>query len=303
LKPGDEVVVPSFTFFATASMVFHSGGKPIFADIDPETFIIDPIDVNEKITKKTRAIAPVHLFGNAANMDALNDLAEDHDLILIGDSAQAHGTEYNGRDIGSYDAMNCYSFYPTKTLTTGEGGMVTTNDKDLHRIGCLLRSHGDDARYHHVVIGLNYRMTDIMAAIGLNQLSSLENYLKKRRKIGRKYYESISKIPGIQPQKTEAKVNHSYSYFSSVLDLDQLNCTRDEFIETLKAENIDSAVHYPIPLNKQPAITDRIDVEACPVSEDISERIFSLPMHPELTEEDVENVISGVHKVASYYLL
>ncbi|MGD2142600.1 MAG: DegT/DnrJ/EryC1/StrS family aminotransferase [Candidatus Bathyarchaeota archaeon] len=302
IEPGDEVIVPAFTFFATASMVIMSGGKPVFADIDPETFIIDPKDVKEKITDKTKIVVPVHLFGNAADMDALGDIAEDNSIHIVSDAAQAHGTEYDGRDVGSFETLNCYSFYPTKTLTTGEGGIVTTNDKELYELGCLLRSHGDDARYHHVIVGLNYRMTDIMGAIGLNQLAMLDHYLERRRNLGEKYRKRISKIAGITPQRIQDKVNHSYSYFSSVLDLDKFRCTRDQFLETLKAENIDCAVHYPIPLNRQPAISNLMEPDACPVSEDISERIFSLPMHPELTDDDLNNVITGLEKVVSHYL-
>jgi dTDP-4-amino-4,6-dideoxygalactose transaminase len=301
LKPGDQILVPSFTFFATASMAIHSRVKPIFVDIDPQTFLIDPEDVKEKITKKARAVVPVHLFGNATNMDALNDIAEDHNLAIVSDAAQAHGTEYDGKDVGSFETINCYSFYPTKTLTTGEGGIVTTNDEDLYRIGCLLRSHGDDSRYHHIVVGLNYRMTDIAAAIGLNQVAEMGSFLEKRRTIGKKYREGISKIDGLIPQKVEKKVKHSYSYFSMILDLDRFKCDRDEFLESLKAEHIDCAVHYPIPLNKQPAITDLFSPEACPVSEDISKRIFSIPMHTELTSDNVKNVLNGLEKVVSYY--
>ena len=301
LKPGDEVIAPSFTFFATVSTVIYADGKPVFADIDPDTFIIDPEDVKEKITPRTRAIAPVHLFGNAADMKALNDLAEDHGLLIINDSAQAHGTEVDGRDIGSYDTINCYSFYPTKSMTTGEGGIVTTNDPELHRLGCLIRSHGDDARYHHVMLGLNYRMTDIAAAIGLNQLDDLDEHLRERRRNGKRLREALSKIDGLRPQKITEGVNPSYSYFSLVMDPDRYRCTRDEFMEALEAENISCAVHYPIPLTKQPAITSLMKPQETPVSEAISERIFSLPMHPELTEEDLKNIVKGVEKVASHH--
>jgi dTDP-4-amino-4,6-dideoxygalactose transaminase len=301
LKPGDEVILPAFTFLATASTVIYSNGKPVFADIDPETFLIDAEDVKEKITRKTRAIAPVHLFGNVAKMDELNDLAEEHKLAIINDSAQAHGTTYRGRDIGSYDTINCYSFYPSKSMTTGEGGMVTTNDAELDRLGRLIRSHGDDGRYHHVMLGLNYRMTDIAAAIGLNQLSSLDQNLARRRRSGKILREGIEKIGGLQPQKTEKGVEHSYSYFSLTMDPDEFKCTRDEFLEALQAENIDCAVHYPTPLTKQPAILSLMKPEECPISEDVSKRIFSLPMHPELSDEDLKNILVGVEKVAEYY--
>lgn len=301
LKPGDEVIVPAFTFFATASTVIYANGKPVFADIDPETFLIDPEDVKEKVTKKTRAISPVHLFGNAADMDALYDLAEDHELTIVNDSAQAHGTEIDGMDIGSFETVNCYSFYPSKSMTTGEGGMVTTNDSEMYKLGCLIRSHGDDARYHHVVLGLNYRMTDIAATIGLNQLSYLDRYLARRRRCGKVLREGIEKIKGLLPQKIEQKVNHSYSYFSLVMDPNEYKCTRDEFMQALKAENIDCAVHYPIPLTKQPAITNIMKPEKCPASEEISNRILSLPMHPELSDEDLEKILAGVRKVATYF--
>ena len=301
LKPGDEVIVPAFTFFATASTIIYSQGKPVFSDVDPETFLIDPEDVKEKITGKTRAIVPVHLFGDAADMDALKDLAEDYKLLIVSDSAQSHGTEYGGRDIGSLDDLNCYSFYPTKSMTTGEGGMVTTNDEELHRLGCLIRNHGDDARYHHVILGLNYRMTDMAAVIGLNQLSNLDRYLERRRHCGKMLREGINKIKGLHPQKIQEGVNHSYSYFSLTMEPELFKCTRDEFLKALRAENIDCAVHYPIPLTKQPAITNLMKPEECPVSEEVSKRIFSLPMHPELTDLNLKKILEGVEKVATYY--
>ncbi len=301
IKPRDEVIVPAFTFFATASTVFLSNGRPIFADVDPETYLIDLEDVKKKITKKTKAIVPVHLFGNSVNMEALNDLAEDHRLTIVNDSAQAHGTEFNGKDLGSFDTLNCYSFYPSKSITTGEGGIVTTNDKRLYELGCLFRSHGDDARYHHVVLGLNYRMTDIAAVIGLNQLEELDKYLKRRRYCGKILREGVGNINGLFPQTIEKGVNHSYSYFSLVMDPEMFKCSRDEFMEALKAENIDCAVHYPIPLTKQPAITNLLKPDACPISEEISKRIFSLPMHPYLSEGNLKEILGGLEKVANYY--
>jgi perosamine synthetase len=302
LKPQDEVIVPAFTFFATASTVIHSGGIPVFSDIDPETFLIDPEDVKMKITGRTRAIAPVHLFGNAADMDTLSDFAEDHGLFIVSDSAQAHGTEYKGRDVGSFDALNCYSFYPTKSMTTGEGGMVTTNDEGLDGLGRLIRNHGDDSRYHHVLLGLNYRMTEICAVIGLNQLADLDRCLARRRQCGETLREGIGKIDGLTPQKVEEGVNHSYSYFSLVMDPEEFRCTRDRFLEALRAENIDCAVHYPAPLTKQPAITSLMKPQECPVSEEIAERIFSLPTHPGLSDEDLSNILAGVEKVAAHFL-
>ena len=301
LRPGDEVIAPAFTFIATVSTVFFSNAKPVFADIDPETYLIDPEDVKEKINSQTKAIAPVHLFGNAADMDALAEIAEDHKLLLINDCAQAHGTEYGGRDLGSWRHLNCYSFYPTKTMTTGEGGIVTTNDPELYRLGTLIRNHGDDGRYHHVMLGLNYRMTDIMAVIGLNQLENLDGYLRKRRYIGEKLRRGIEKIDCVSPQKITPKTNPSYSYFSATLDLEKLKCTRDEFLKALQAENIDCGVHYPTPLTRQPAILDLMKPDRCPVSEDVANRIFSLPMHPYLSDDDLDAILTGVKKVTTHY--
>lgn len=301
LKPGDEVIVPAFTFIATASMVVFALGKPVLVDIDRETLMIDPEDVKEKITSKTTAIAPVHLFGNAADMGALLEIAEDHHLYLVNDAAQAHGTRVDGRDVGAFDHLNCYSFYPSKSMTTGEGGMVTTNDPELCRVGRLIRDHGDDAKYHHVLLGFNYRLTDIMAAIGLNQLKSLDEFLEKRKRNAEVLKRGLRRISGLHPQKIGQGVEPSYSYFTVLMDLEEFKCSRDQFLKALQAENIGCAVHYPIPLNKQPALKPFCGDVHCPVSEDVSNRIFSLPMHPELSEKDLNKILEAVEKVSSHY--
>ncbi|OGD54087.1 hypothetical protein A3K81_06575 [Candidatus Bathyarchaeota archaeon RBG_13_60_20] len=299
--PGDEVIVPSFTFIATASMVHHSAARPVFADIDPDTYLIDPEDVAEKITPRTRAVVPVHLFGNAADLDGLRDLCEDHGLLMIHDAAQAHGTRYGGRDIGAHDDLGCYSFYPSKTITTGEGGMVTTNDEGLHRRGLLLRAHGDEGRYRHVLLGFNYRLTEVAAAIGISQLGRLDEFIRRRKACGMYLKKHVSRIEGLHPQEATPKADHSYSYFSLTLDPERLRCTRDQFTEALTAENIDCAVHYPAPLTQQPAMKGLYG-GWCPVSEDVSRRILSLPMHPALTDEDLKLIVAGVEKVAGYFL-
>jgi len=301
LKPGDEVIAPAFTFIATISTVHYSNAKPILADVEPDTYLLDPEDVKEKITKKTKAIAPVHLFGNACNMKALNEIAKDHNLNIVNDCAQAHGTEYNGQDLGSYETLNTYSFYPSKTLTMGEGGIVTTNDKQLYNKGCLLRSHGDDQRYHHIIYGLNYRPTDIASAIGINQLAKLDEYLEARRHAGKTLYKTISDIDAITPQKIQPNSTPSYSYFTTRLELEELKCTRDQFMEALQAENIDCAIHYPTALTQQPIVKDLYPPQNCPVSEDLSKRILSLPMHPFLTDKDLEYITKAVEKVVNHY--
>jgi len=302
LKPGDEVIAPAFTFIATISTVIFSNARPVLADVDPESFLLDPESVMENLTGKTKALAPVHLFGNSCDMKALSEIAEDHHLKIINDCAQSHGTEYDGRDLGSWPTVSCYSFYPTKTLTTGEGGMVTTNDPELNRLGSLIRSHGDDARYHHVLLGLNYRITDIMSVIGLNQLAQLDEFLEKRKSIAKEIAEGLKGVEVVHPQKITPKTKPSYSYFSVSLDLEKLRCTRDEFMRALQAENIDCGVHYPVPLNEQPVIKELLKPKPCPVSERLSRSILSLPMHPYLTSMDVEAVSRGVGKVASHYM-
>ena len=302
LKPGDEVIVPDFTFIATASTVIFAGGKPVFADIDGETLTIDVEDVKAKITPKTKAVAPVHLFGNGADMKALGEIAEEHSLFLVNDAAQAHGTRVDGKDVGAYDDLNCYSFYPSKTLTTSEGGLVTTNSKELYEKGLLFRNHGQQTRYLSTILGLNYRLTDIAAVIGLNQLKMFNEFLAKRKRNAKMLSEGLKRIEGLKPQKLGKGVDHSYSYYTVIMDLDQYKCTRDEYVDALKAENVDCMIYYPLPPSKQPALRKYGSKAKCPVAEDLSKRVFSVPVHPALSEEDVDKVVEALEKVSSHFL-
>jgi dTDP-4-amino-4,6-dideoxygalactose transaminase len=301
LKPGDEVIVPGFTFIATASTVIFARGKPVFADIDGETLTIDPEDVKEKISSKTKAVAPVHLFGNAADMKALSEIADEYDLYLVNDAAQAHGTKVNEKDVGVYDDLNCYSFYPSKTLTTSEGGMVTTNSKKLYEKGLLFRNHGQQTRYLSVTLGLNYRLTDIAAAIGLNQLKLYDEFLAKRKRNAKALAEGLRRNRGLKPQKPGKGVDHSYSYYTVIMDLEQYKCTRDEFVNALKAENIGCIIYYPIPLSKQPALKRYGRRVKCPVADDLSKKVFSIPVHPNLSNEDLEKIVEALEKVSSHF--
>jgi perosamine synthetase len=301
LKPGDEVIVPDFTFISTASTVVFARGKPVFADIDEETLTIDPEDVREKITSKTKAIAPVQLFGNAADMKPLGEIADEHGLYLVNDAAQAHGTTIDGKDVGSFDDLNCYSFYPTKTLTTGEGGLVTTNSKELYDKGKLFRNHGQQTSYLSVSLGLNYRMTDVAAVIGLNQLRLFDEFLAKRKRNAKALSEGLGRIRGLKPQKPGKGVGHSYSYYTIIMDIDQFKCSRDEFVNALKAENIECIVYYPIPLSKQPALKRFGSKTKCLVAEDVSKRVFSVPVHPSLSENDLAKVLKALEKVSSHF--
>jgi perosamine synthetase len=301
LEPGDEVIVPDFTFIATASTVVFAGGKPVFADIDAETLTLDPEDVKEKITSKTKVIAPVHLFGNAADMKALCEIAEETGLYLVNDAAQAHGTTIDRKDVGAFDDLNCYSFYPTKTLTTGEGGLVTTNSKELYDKGTMFRNHGQRTRYLSASLGLNYRMTEIAAVIGLNQLKLLDEFLAKRKWNAKALTEGLSRIRGLKPQKPRKGVDHSYSYYTVIMDLDQFKCSRDEFVNALKAENIECIVYYPVPLSKQPALKKFGSKVKCPVAEDIAKRVFSIPVHPNLSEKDLKKILKALEKASTHF--
>ena len=243
----------------------------------------------------------MHLFGNAADMKALGEIADEHGLYLVNDAAQAHGTKINGKDVGSYDDLNCYSFYPTKTLTTSEGGLVTTNSKKFYEKGLLFRNHGQQTRYLSVALGLNYRLTDIAAAIGLNQLKLYDEFLAKRKRNAKALAKGLCRIRGLKPQKPGKGVDHSYSYYKVIMDLNQYKCIRDEFVNALKAENIGCMVYYPIPLSKQPALKRYGSRVKCPVAEDLSKKVFSVPVHPNLGDEDLKKIIEALEKVSSHF--
>jgi len=297
INPGDEVLVPSFTHISTASMVCFAGGKPVFCDIDSKTFTIDLEGINRKITPRTKAIAPVHLFGNACYVDEIIDLAKENDLRIIWDAAQAHGTRYKGKDVGSFDDLVCYSFYPTKNMITGEGGMITTNNFVLYERLKLLRSHGQAKKYFHTGLGFNYRMTDVEAAIGIEQLKKLSDFVRKRRLNAEYLTRNISGIEGIITPFVEDYVEHSFHQYTILVDASKLHCTRDEFITALKEEGIGTGVHYPRPLHKQPVFENFSSDSSLPVSEDISDRIFSLPVYPGLDEMELNLIIQGIIKV------
>lgn len=302
LSPGDEVLVPSFTFIATASMVSMVGAKPVFCDVDPNTFTLDPDDAAKRITPRTKAIAPVHLFGNPCNIEKIINLAQKYNLKIIWDAAQAHGAKYQKQDIGSFDDLVCYSFYPSKNMTTGEGGMITTNDQSLYQKCKLLRSHGQSGKYYHTLLGFNYRLTDFMAALGIEQLKNLLENVRRRRENARYLSEQCSDISIFQLPKEQPEGESSYNLYSILLNLNKMNVSRDKFLELLKEERITAQVHYPRPLHKQPVFEkDAADI-SLPISEDLSQRIFSLPVHPLLTQEDLEFIVKGMKKVVKQAL-
>lgn len=291
LEPGDEVLVPAFTFFATASMVEAVGAVPVFCDVDPRTLTLDVSDAERRVTPRTRAIAPVHLFGNPVDVSATRDLARRHDLAIIWDAAQAHGTLFEGRDIGGLDDAVCYSFYPSKNMTTGEGGMVCTNDDDLAARMRLLRSQGQPKKYVHTVIGYNFRMTDIQAAIGRGQLRKLPEWTERRRENAAYLRERLAATDRVGVLREQAGGSHSYHQFSVLLTP---GIPRDSVLTQLREEGVECAVHYPTPLHKQPVFESLSRNLSLPVSEDASRRIFSLPVHPHLERRDLEYVANRV---------
>ncbi len=302
IKPGDEVIVPSFTFAASVNTIVLAGGRPVFADIDERTFTLDPDDVLEKITPRTVAIEPVHLYGQPADIKALSEIAEDHGLKLVWDAAQAHGAKYQGRDVGSFDDVVCFSFYATKNMTTGEGGMITTNDEGLARRFRLMKSHGEARRYWHVELGLNYRMTELQAAIGIHQLRKLEKFNAVREENARALTEALRRVEGIITPYVRPGCRHVFHQYTIMLELERFGCTRDEFVEALRAENIDARVYYPVPMHQQPVYRELAKGIKLPVTEEVAKRVISLPVHPALSREDLELVIRAVEKVVDHFL-
>lgn len=297
LNPGDEVIVPDFTFAATAAMVVAAGARPVFADVDPETFTLAPSDVERRITRRTKALAPVHLFGNPADIAGLLRLARRHRLRLIWDAAQAHGARLSGRDVGSFPDVVCYSFYPSKNMTTGEGGMLTTSDPRLAAEFRLLRSHGEQERYRHVRVGFNFRLTDIAAAIGRVQLTKLPAAVHRRRQNARILSRALAYLPGIKIPQPAPNADHAFNLYTIWLDVRVLGFSREQFQEALARRGIETAVHYPLPLHRQPIFRGYGNDRDFPVSTRLAEGVVSLPVHPGLSRRDLERIVRAVREV------
>lgn len=293
IGPGDEVITPAFTFIATANAVLYQGSKPVFADVDPRTFNIDPQDLQEKITDKTKAIIGVHLYGQPFDLRAVQQICEDQHLVLIEDCAQAHGAEFLGRRVGGC-GIGCFSFYPTKNMTTGEGGTITTNDDRLAATLRLIRNHGDTGKYNHIILGYNYRMTNIQGAIGLVQLKSLDRFNQKRVENAEFLNENL-RARGLTTPFRDSRVRHVYNQYVVRVE-DGFLASRDRLMEYLGSKGIGCAVHYPKPVYRQPLYTHLgLDRVVCPVAEDVSQRVMSLPVHPSLGQEDLEYIAKTVN--------
>ncbi len=288
LKEGDEVITTPFTFIATAEVISFLKAKPVFVDIDERTYNIDVTKIEEKITDRTRAIIPVHLYGQPADMDEIMAIAKKHNLFVIEDSAQAIGAKYKDKKVCSIGDMGCLSFFPSKNLGAyGDGGMVVTNNEEFYKKLLMLRNHGSEVRYKHKIIGINGRLDTIQAAILLVKLKYIDEWNRNRIKIANRYSENLSKYV-ITPyiKNDRVAVFHQYTIRSK---------ERDELIKYLNSNGIPTAIHYPIPLHLQEAFQYLGYKEGdLPVSEKISKDVMSLPMFPEMSEEVQDLVINSI---------
>ena len=315
IGPGDEVIVPAITFAATANCVVYQGGRPVFADVQPDTLLIDPVDVEEKITKRTRAIIAVDYAGQPCDYDSLRVIAAKHGLALVADACHALGAAYRGQPVGQLADLNIFSFHPVKHITTAEGGMVTTEDAELARRMRIFRNHGITTDHHArsvagawsyeiTELGFNYRLSDIQCALGLSQLRKLPGWIGQRQAIAREYDASFAGLDAVRPLSTRADVRHAYHLYVVRLNLAQLLANRNDVFRALRAEGIGVNVHY-IPIYLHPYYRSRFDIEpgVCPAAEKAFQEIMSLPIFPLMTDSDVGEVVAACNKVFAAYSL
>lgn len=314
IREGDEVITSPMTFAASSNCVLYMGGTPVFADIDKDNFNIDIDEIKKKITPKTKAIVPVDYTGQAVDIDGIRDIIKGTDIVIIEDGAHSLGTKYKGSRVGSQADMTMFSFHPVKTITTGEGGIITTNNEEYYTKMINFRSHcitrdidqlenkdGGNWYYEQLDLGFNYRMTDFQAALGLSQLNKLDWFIERRKEILEKYNEELSKIDGLVLQKNEDysdTVNHLYIL---KLDLEKLKVDRKEIYNALIAEGIGVHVHY-IPVYWHPYYQNLgYEKGLCPRVEELYNSILTVPLYPAMTDADVEDVIKGFNKIINYY--
>ncbi|MGE5573769.1 MAG: DegT/DnrJ/EryC1/StrS family aminotransferase [Bacteroidota bacterium] len=296
ISPGDQVITTPFSFASSAYAIMYCGATPVFADIDPRTFNIDPASIEERITPRTVGIEPVHLYGQPAEMDVIRSIAERHGLFIVEDAAQAIGAEYRGKKVGTIGDVTCFSTYATKNLHTMEGGFVTTASDDLAAKMRRLRNIGQESKYHHTMVGFNYRMTEVAAAIGCTQVGLMDDFSRARRDNAAHLTSALSALPGITPPYVAPHVTHAFHQYTVTVDEEKAGRNRDEIASALKAAGVETGVHYPQPIYAQPALADRFSAAAasCPVTEWAYRRVLSLPVHPALTRDDLDHVISAL---------
>ena len=285
---GDEVITPSFTFISSATSILFTGAQPVFVDIEEETYNIDPEKIRAAITPKTKAILVVHLYGYICDMDKIHSIAKEHDLAVIEDACQAIGAQYNNKYAGTF-GTGCFSLYATKNIMSGEGGIILTSDDKIADTCKLMRAHGMRKRYYHEMLGYNFRMTDLCAAIGIVQFGRLDDFNQKREKNAQYYNEHIRSV--ITP-KVRAGHKHCWHQYT-VRTLKN----RDEVVEQLTKAGIGTGVFYPVPAHQQQFIVEMFGETKLPVTELLAKQVFSLPIHPGLSQKDLEKVVAEVNKI------
>ncbi len=314
IGPEDEVITTPYTFVASANCILFQKGTPVFADVQEDTLNISPQALEQKITSRTKAVIPVHFSGHPCDMDEIMEIADKHGLTVIEDACHALGAEYKDRPIGTIGHMSVFSLHPVKHITSGEGGVVTTDDPELARKLRLFRNHcmSSDARermeaggwfYEVVDLGYNYRLTDIQCALAMSQLDRLDSFVSRRREIADAYSKSFSELPGIAVPPERPYVRNSWHIYVIQLELEKLSVGRAEVFSALRAENIGVNVHY-VPVHLHPYYRNTFGYHAglYPIAEEAYERAITLPVFPDMTDDDVRDVINAVTKVVSHYL-
>jgi dTDP-4-amino-4,6-dideoxygalactose transaminase len=284
---GDEVITTAFSFIASANCILYANARPVFADIEGQYFMLDPGDLEKRITPKTKAIIPVHLFGQMSDMEPIYAIAQKHNLAIIEDACQSHGAKYQGKSVGAWGTA-CYSFYPTKNMTTIEGGMITTNDPAIAERARLIRNHGSPKRYLHEMLGFNFRMTDLQAAIGLAQLAKVDGWNQKRKENAAFLTSHLMKVDGITPPAVRPGSEHVFHQYTIRAK------SRDKALEQLGQKGVGVGVYYPIPIHKQP-LYQKLGYEvSLPVTEQSALDVLSLPVHPALSQTELDEIVRVV---------
>lgn len=289
----DEVIVPSFTFVATAEVVALTGARPVFADINPQTYCIDPEEVEAAITSRTKAVIPVHLYGLMADMERIMEIARDHSIVVIEDAAQAHGAEFHGSKAGKLGDVACFSFYGSKNMTTGEGGMVTTDNSEYADAIRSIRNHGEIEEYQSIMIGHNYRMPEVAAAIGLPQLLKLPKFLEARRRNAGALLDRLGDIMELQMPVVPEGFGHAWYVFT--VRMKGANAAkRNNVVKRIRERFIDAKIYYPKPIHLFPYYRDHFGSVRLPRTETTMKQVFSLPVHPGVRENEINRIVNVV---------
>ncbi len=287
---GDEIITTPFSFIASSNSILYIGAKPVFCDIDEKTFNIDPAKIEKLVTEKTKAILPVHLYGQPADMPRILDIAKNHNLKIIEDACQAHGAKINGQLVGRFGDAACFSFYPTKNMTTGEGGVVLFKDRKAYEKAVMIRAHGMKVRYHHEILGYNFRMTDIQASIGREQLKKLPNFNKRRQTNAKFFFDNITN-PKIKLPKIKKRYEHVFHQFTIMVE------NRDDVIKKLTEVDIGTGIHYPICINEQPLYKSLGYKANLSIGRRVANKVLSIPVHPSLSKNDLRHIVRAINNL------